>query len=104
MTVQSAASGTRRTTLIGVAAVVAPTLVFSGYLVLSRNLVHSPRIDTLDLVGLAVSIAVGLSFIWWLPFERYVRVLLGLALAVVSLLWLPLYGLYFVCAFFRDCL
>ena len=101
MTVQSAASGTRRPALIGVAALVAPTLVFSGYLVVTRNLVLSPRID---LIGLAVSIGVGLGFIWWLPLRSYVRVLLGLALAMVSVLWLRLYGLYFVCAFFRDCL
>src|SRR5579862_6716766 len=103
MTMESAVSGHWRSAFFGVAAALAPTLAFSIYLVVSRNLTR-PLDTNLDYAGAAASIALGLVFILRLPLKGNLRILLALAFTAMSAAWLFFYGLYFVCTWFQACL
>jgi hypothetical protein len=95
-------SGARSAVLIVCAAIV-PTVMFSVFIALARRFAIGSA--SLDYAGLAVSVAFGTPFVWFVPRRRlYMRLLLCIVSAAVLAAWLIAYGFEFVCSVYRDCL
>ena len=83
-------------------ALIVPTVAFSVFITLARHFAIGSA--SADYTALAVSVVVGMLFVWRLPYRPYVRALLSSALAVILTVWLVVYGFGFVCSVYRDCL
>jgi hypothetical protein len=85
------------------AACLLPFVVSSAYLYLSR-LQTSWETTAGDYAGLIISIAAGLSFVVTLPGRLKLRWVLAVVYFLVFGVVLLFYGVWFVCAVFKDCL
>jgi hypothetical protein len=91
------------TAVIASGAVLAPLLLFS----LSSWFPYTvwPRYrQAVAIVCLVVSVAAGLPFLFALPLRKRMKLILAAFYIPAILVILALYGMYFVCLAFEDCL
>jgi len=85
-----------------VATILSPVVIMSVELWVTRHF-NSGATDW-DLVGMALSVIVGICCLWQLPMSISARVWLALDYVPVSAGVLMFYSLFFVCTVFGDCL
>lgn len=90
------------TGLLFLAAPVTATAAFWLFIVVARKFHFGSASG--GYVALAVSISLGMIFIWRTPFRLPLRLTLCAVFAVLAASWLVIFGLGFVCLGYGDCL
>jgi hypothetical protein len=86
-----------------IAAMAIPTVAFSIFIVITRHF-ESLASAFSDYVALALSIALGLLFVWQLPLSIGSRIVICFFGSIAMAVWLFFYGFAFVCTVYGDCL
>jgi hypothetical protein len=84
------------------AAIIAPFVVMSVELLLTRN--SNILAPGSDIIGLGLAIIAGLCCLWQLPTNVRKRALLTVVFVPIAVATLVFYSLVFVCIVFGDCL